>query len=66
MKRILLSSVTVLALTAVGHADELADIQAQSKQLRNQNQALMKRLSDLESGGTSLKKCSPPFRRGPR
>lgn len=59
MKRILLSSATVLALTAVGHADELADIQAQSKQLRDQNQALMKRLSDLEKRQYKLEKMQP-------
>ena len=48
MRKILLSSVAVFAFAAVAHADELSDIQAQSKQLRDQNQALMKRLSDLE------------------
>ena len=48
MKKILLSSVAVFAFAAVGHADELSDIQAQSKQLREQNQALTKRLADLE------------------
>jgi predicted porin len=48
VKRILLSSVAVFAFAAAGHADELSDIQAQSKQLREQNQTLMKRLSDLE------------------
>jgi len=40
--------VAVFAFAAVGHADELSDIQAQSKQLREQNQALTKRLADLE------------------
>jgi predicted porin len=48
VKKILLSSVAVFAFAAVGHADELSDIQAQSKQLREQNQALTKRLADLE------------------
>ena len=48
MRKILLSSVAVFAFAAAGHADELSDIQAQSKQLRDQNQVLMKRLSDLE------------------
>ena len=33
----------------MAHADELTDIQAQSKQLREQNQALIKRLSALEA-----------------
>jgi hypothetical protein len=37
-----------LAFAAAGHADELSDIQAQSKQLREQNQAMTKRLADLE------------------
>jgi len=37
-----------LAFTAAGHADELSDIQAQAKQLQQQNQALAKRLADLE------------------
>lgn len=48
MKRILLSSVAVFAFAAIGHADELSDIRALSKQLREQNQALTKRLADLE------------------
>jgi hypothetical protein len=48
VKRILLSTVAVFAFAAVAHADELSDIQAQSKQLREQNQALTKRLADLE------------------
>jgi predicted porin len=50
--------VAVFAFAAVAHADDLSDIQAQAKQLREQNQALakrleqnqamMKRLADLE------------------
>ncbi len=56
MKRILLSSVAVFAFAAAGHADELSDIQAQSKQLRDQNQMLMKRLSDLEKRQEKLEK----------
>jgi hypothetical protein len=32
----------------VGHASELSDIEAQAKQLREQNQALTKRIADLE------------------
>ena len=51
MKRILLSSVAVFAFAAVAHADELSDIQAQSKQLREQNQALTKRLAVSAEGG---------------
>ena len=46
----------VFAFAATGHADELSDIQAQSKQLRDQNQALMKRLSDLEKRQQKLEK----------
>ena len=46
----------VFAFTAMAHADELTDIQAQSKQLREQNQALMKRLTDLEKRQQKLEK----------
>jgi predicted porin len=56
VKTILLSSVAALAFAAVGHADELSDIQAQSKQLREQNQALTKRLADLEKRQQKLEK----------
>jgi predicted porin len=43
-----------LAFTAAGHADELSDIQAQAKQLREQNQAMTKRLADLEKRQRAL------------
>ena len=56
VRRILLSSVAVFAFAAAGHADELSDIQAQSKQLRDQNQALTKRLADLEKRQQKLEK----------
>ncbi len=46
----------VFAFAAMAHADELTDIQAQSKQLREQNQLLMKRLSDLEKRQQKLEK----------
>jgi predicted porin len=59
VKRILLSSVAVFAFAAVGHADELSDIQVQSKQLREQNQALTKRLADLEKRQQKLEKQQP-------
>jgi predicted porin len=59
VKRILLSSVAVFAFAAVAHADELSDIQAQSKQLREQNQALTKRLADLEKRQQKLEKQQP-------
>jgi hypothetical protein len=39
---------------AAGHADELSDIQAQSEQHREQNQALTTRLSDLEKRQKAL------------
>ena len=48
VKRTFISAAAVLAFAAAGHADELSDIQAQSKQLREQNQAMTKRLADLE------------------
>jgi predicted porin len=56
VRRLLLSSVAVFALTAAAHADELSDIQAQAKQLREQNQALEKRLADLEKRQQKLEK----------
>ena len=56
VRRIFLTSVAVFAFTAAGHADELSDIQAQSKQLREQNQALAKRLADLEKRQQKLEK----------
>jgi predicted porin len=59
VKRILLSTVAVFAFAAAGHADELSDIQAQSKQLREQNQALTKRLADLERRQQKLEKQQP-------
>jgi predicted porin len=48
VKRTILSAAAVFAVATVAHADELADIQAQSKELREQNQALTKRIADLE------------------
>jgi predicted porin len=48
VKRALISAATVVAFATAGHADELSDIQAQAKQLREQNQAMTKRLADLE------------------
>jgi predicted porin len=49
----------VFAFAAIAHADELSDIQAQSKQLREQNQALTKRLADLEKRQQKLEKQAP-------
>jgi predicted porin len=58
VRRTFISAAAVLAFTAAGHADELSDIQAQSKQLREQNQALTKRLADLEKRQQKLEKTS--------
>ncbi len=54
MRRTFISAAAVLAFTAAGHADELSDIQAQAKQLREQNQAMTKRLADLEKRQRAL------------
>jgi predicted porin len=48
--------VAVFAFAAAAHADELSDIQAQAKQLREQNQAMTKRLADLEKRQQKLEK----------
>ena len=48
MKRTLISAATVFAVATGAHAGELTDIQTQSKQLREQNQALTKRIAALE------------------
>ena len=48
MKRTILSAAAVFTVATAAHASELSDIQAQSKELREQNQALTKRLADLE------------------
>jgi predicted porin len=54
VKRTFIAAAAILALTAAGHADELSDIQAQAKQLREQNQAMQKRLADLEKRQKAL------------
>jgi predicted porin len=48
VKRTFISAAAILAFAASAHADELSDIQAQAKQLRDQNSAMTKRLADLE------------------
>ncbi len=48
MKRTFISAAAVCAFATVSHAGELSDIEAQAKQLREQNQALTKRIADLE------------------
>jgi len=55
VKRTFISAAAILAFTAASaHADELTDIQAQAKQLRDQNAAMTKRLADLEKRQKSL------------
>ena len=54
MKKTFISAAAILAFAATAHADELSDIQAQSKQLREQNQAMTKRLADLEKRQKAL------------
>jgi predicted porin len=48
VRKTFLSATAILAFAATAHADELSDIQAQAKQMREQNQAMTKRLADLE------------------
>jgi predicted porin len=54
VKRTFISAAAILAFAASAHADELSDIQAQAKQLREQNAAMTKRLADLEKRQKSL------------
>src|SRR5579863_747990 len=54
VKRTFISAAAILAFTAAGHADELSDIQAQAKLLRDQNAAMTKRLADLEKRQKAL------------
>jgi predicted porin len=54
VKKTFISAAAVLAFAATAHADELSDIQAQAKQLREQNQAMTKRLADLEKRQKAL------------
>jgi predicted porin len=50
----ILSATAILMFAAAAHADELSDIQAQAKQLREQNAAMTKRLADLEKRQKAL------------
>jgi predicted porin len=59
VKRTFISAAAILAFTAAGHADELTDIQAQAKQLREQNAAMTKRLADLEKRQKALETAKP-------
>jgi predicted porin len=54
VKRTFISAAAILAFAASAHADELTDIQAQAKQLREQNAAMTKRLADLEKRQKAL------------
>ena len=55
MKRTFISAAAILAFAATSaHADELTDIQAQAKQIREQNAAMTKRLADLEKRQKAL------------
>src|SRR6201991_5756 len=55
VKRTFISAAAILAFAATAaHADELSDIQAQAKQLREQNAAMTKRLADIEKRQKAL------------
>jgi predicted porin len=51
VKRTFISAAAILAFAATAHADELSDIQAQAKQLREQ---MTKRIADLEKRQKTL------------
>ncbi len=59
VKRTFISAAAILAFAATAHADELSDIQAQAKQLRDQNAAMTKRLADLEKRQKALETQKP-------
>ena len=59
VKRTFISAAAILAFAATAHADELTDIQAQAKQLREQNAAMTKRLADLEKRQKALEAQKP-------
>ena len=54
MRKTFISVAAVFAFAAAAHADELSDIQAQARQLREQNQAMTRRLADLEKRQRAL------------
>jgi predicted porin len=55
VKKTFISAAAILAFAATAaHADELTDIQAQAKQLREQNSAMTKRLADIEKRQKAL------------
>jgi predicted porin len=55
VKRTFISAATILAFAATAHADELSDIRAQAKQLREQ---MTKRLAELEKRQKALESQS--------
>jgi predicted porin len=56
MKKTFISAAAVLAFAATAHADELSDVQAQAKQLREQ---MSRRLADLEKRQKALEAQKP-------
>src|ERR1700678_2874387 len=56
VKRTFISAAAILAFAATAHADELSDVQAQAKQLREQ---MTKRLADLEKRQKALEASKP-------
>src|ERR1700743_612928 len=65
VKRTFISAAAILAFAATAaHADELTDIQAQAKQIREQNAAMAKRPADLENRQTASDAETPPIRPG--
>jgi predicted porin len=56
VKRTFISAAAILAFAATAHADELSDIQAQAKQLREQ---MTKRIADLEKRQKALEAAKP-------
>jgi hypothetical protein len=59
VKRTILCAAAVFTAATTAHADELTDIQAQSSALRAQNQALSKRIEDLERRQRRLEALPP-------
>jgi predicted porin len=56
----LLSASAILTFASAARADELSDIQAQAKQLREQNQAMTRRLADLEKRQKAIEAQKAP------
>jgi predicted porin len=62
MKKTFISAAAVLAFATTAHADETSDLQSQAQQIRaqmrEQNQALIKRLADIEKRQKALEASS--------